>query len=240
MTVTFAEDGVHVPEGETAEIELRYRISSLAKPLWLTIATLDHGTTPADYEVSATIVEIPAGQATDGTVALLFTALPDSQIAEGEEVVALRLVPPEGIQMQLDQDIEVTVADQPGVPCPGLEVQASPVVRLDAPGHWLATTLALSRDPTTARVQFDWEGPYLHDQNCDDDECRKRWETRSPVLEVNVVEWRIESSSRAVRHSMDVEWFASKTAYLRFRSADGVCAAEPAVSCTDTGCALTE
>lgn len=80
----------------------------------------------------------------------------------------------------------------------------------------------------------------LHDENCDDDDCREFWETRSPVLELNIVEWRIEPSPRGTNFSMDIEWYEGKTARLRFRSPVGACASEQAVACASTGCTLTE
>ncbi len=239
VTVSFARDAVTVGEGETAEIEVRYRINSLASPLSLVVSPLDQGAAPEDYELSATSFEIPAGQRVSGTAGLALTALPDGQISEGEEVVALRLVPPGSIRAQLDDNLEVTIADRPGVPCPGVGVLASPIVPLDSAPQWLTTTLALQREPSAGRIQFDWEGPYLHDrENCDDDACREWWEARSPYLELNVVEWRVESSSRGTHHSMDIEWFQSKTAHLRFRSPDGACEGAPTVVCNDSGCEL--
>ena len=238
VTVSFTRNAVTVGEGETADIEVRYRINSLASPLSLMLSPLDQGAAPEDYELSATSFQIPAGAEGSGTAALAFTALPDGRISEGEEVVALRLVPPGGVRAQLGSDLAVTIADGPGVPCPGVEVQASPVASLDSAPQWLTTTLALHREANSGRVQFDWEGPYIHDEHCDDDACREWWETRSPYFEVNVVEWRVESSSSGTGHSMDIEWFESKTARLRFRSANGACEGEPTVACTSAGCEL--
>ena len=238
MTVSFARNAVTVGEGGTADIEVRYRINSLASPVSLMVSPLGQGAAPEDYELSATSFEIPAGAEGSGTAALAFTALPDGRISEGEEVVALRLVPPGGVRAQLGSDLAVTIADGPGAPCPGVEVLASPVVPLDSAPQWLTTTLALHREPGAGRIQFDWEGPYIHDEHCDDDACREWWETRSPSFELNVVEWRVESSSSGTDHSMDIEWFESKTARLRFQSADGACEGAPTVVCNDSGCEL--
>ena len=119
-------------------------------------------------------------------------------------MVALRLVPPGGVRAQLGSDLAVTSPTARGSRV--RPVQASPVVPLDF-REWLTTTLALHREPGAGRVQFDWEGPYIHDEYCDDDACREWWETRSPHFEVNVVEWRVASSSGGTDHSMDIEWF---------------------------------
>ena len=240
VVVSFAQDAVGIQEGETAAIVVNYRINTLASPLSLTVSPLDQGATPEDYELSATSFEIPAGQGVTGTAELSLIALPDNHIAEGEEVVGLRLLPPGGVRAQLDQNLEITIADAPGVPCPGVQVQGSRIVRLESARQYLTTTVALSRDPAAGRVGFNWEGPYLHDEYCDDDECREFYEARSPVLEVNVVEWRIESSSGSTTHSMDIEWRASKAARLRFRSGEGGCTGEPTVVCGDTGCTLSQ
>ena len=238
VTVSFVRTAVTVGEGETADIEVRYRINNLASPVSLMVSPLGQGAASEDYELSATSFEIPAGEGVSGTAALAFTALPDGRISEGEEVVALRLVPPGGVRAQLGSDLAVTIADAPGIPCPGVEVQASPVAPLDSVPQWLTTTLALHREPSAGRIQFNWKGPYIHDEHCDDDECHEWWETRSPYLELNVVEWRVESSSSGTDHSMDIEWSESKTARLRFRSPDAACEGEPMVACTAAGCEL--
>lgn len=239
LTVSFVRDALTVEEGKTADIEVRYRSGSLASPLSVTVFPVGQGASREDYELSATSFEIPAGQGVAGTAALALTALPDNQISEGQEMVFFRLAPPAGIRAQLGANLIVTIADGAGVACPGIRVQASPVAPLDG-APWLTTSLAISREPGAGRVQFDWEGPYLHDANCADDDCREWWETRSPVLELNVVEWRIESSPRGTHHSMDIEWHETKTAQLRFRSPAGACASDQAVSCAYTGCILTE
>lgn len=237
VAVSFAHDTLTVEEGETLDVEVRYHIDSLANPVSLEISPLNQGTTPEDYELEATNLEIPAGQGVSGSVTLAFRALSDRQISEGDERMALRLVPPTGVRAELGSNLMVTIADGPGVPCQGVRVQASPIIAGTDP-RWLTTTLALSRKPNNGRAQFDWAGPYLHDENCHDEECREWWETRSPSLAVNVVEWRIESSSSGTHHSMDVEWYESKTAQLRFRSPDGACSGDPAVTCASSGCEL--
>ena len=95
VVVTFASDSVRIEEGETAEIALRYRINTLStSPLSVAVSPLNQGAVPEDYELSGNTFEIPAGQAVTGTAAISLTALVDNQIAEGEEVVSLRLQPP--------------------------------------------------------------------------------------------------------------------------------------------------
>ena len=92
--VSFVEDAVTVAEGEVANIEIRYQATRLAGPLRLMVSPRDGNTVPADYEFSATSIEIPAGQEISGTKALSLTALADREIDEGHEVLSLRLVLP--------------------------------------------------------------------------------------------------------------------------------------------------
>ena len=238
VVVTFASDAVNLKEGETVEITVRYRINNLSSPLSLAISPLDRGAAPEDYELSATTFDIPAGQGVTGTAAMSLIALEDNQIAEGEEVVALRLLPPGGIRAQLDQSLEVTIGDVGASPCAGVRVLATPIEPIETSRNYRRTTLELTQGREAGAVWFDWEGPYLHDEYCDDDDCRTRWENRFPILEVNLVEWRMESSSSGTEDFLEIEWFESKTARLRFRSADGACEGEPTVACTSAGCEL--
>lgn len=158
VTLSFVRNALTVEEGETAEIEVRYSVGSLASPLSVALFPVGQGASREDYELSATSFEIPAGQGVSGTAALGLTALPDEQISEGEELLLLRLAPPGGTRAQLGANLTVTIADGPGVACPGLRVQATPVAPLGGV-PWLTTSLAISREPGAGRVQFDWEGP---------------------------------------------------------------------------------
>lgn len=236
VVVTFASETVGVTEGETVDIAVRYRINSLSAPLSLAVSPLDQGAVPEDYELSATTFEIPAGQSVSGTAAISFTALVDNQIAEGEEIVELRLVPPGGIRAEVDQNLEVMIADAGASPCAGVQVVATPVESLDTAAHYRRTTLELTHGTEAGAVWFDWDAPYLHDDNCDDDDCRTWWEERSPILEVNLVEWRMESSAGATKDILEVEWFESQPLRFGFHSADGACEGQPAVTCTTPGC----
>jgi hypothetical protein len=239
VTVSFVEDTVTVAEGETAEIGIRYQVASLASPLRLMVSPLDRNTLPADYELSASGIEIPAGRGTSGTRALSLSALADDDIAEGNEALSLRLVFPAGTQAQLGRDLAVTIADAGGAPCTGIRVRATPITPLGAVPRWVTTSLTVSQDTDAGSVWFEWEGPYLHGEECVDDDCREWWESRSPELEVNLVEWRIESSVSSTDHVLEIDWRRDKTAGLRFHSPEGNCAGEPAVACTETGCELT-
>ena len=237
VVVTFASDAVGVTEGETADITVRYRINTLSAPLSVAVSPLDRGAAAEDYELSATTFEIPAGDGVTGTAAISLTALVDSQIAEGDEAVGLRLVPPGGIRAELDQDLEVTIADAGATPCAGVQVVATPVESLDAAPDYRRTTLELTQGTEAGAVWFDWTGPYLHDDNCGDNEdCLTYWGKRAPIVEVNLVEWRMESSPDGASDLLDLEWYESKTLRFAFHSADATCEGQPAVTCTTAGC----
>ena len=238
VVVTFASDAVRVEEGETVGITVQYRINSLSSALSLAVSPLNEGAEPEDYELSATTFEIPAGQGVTGTAAISLTALVDNQITEGDEGVELRLVPPGGIRAELDAHLEVTIADAGASPCSGTRIVATPIEPVEtSPGYW-RTALELTQETTAGAVWFDWGGPYYNGEYCDDDECRMWWENASPILEVNLVEWRMESSASGTSDVLDIEWHDSNTLRFGFRSADGTCEGEPTVACAAAGCEL--
>ncbi len=239
VVVTFAADTVHVEEGETAEIEVRYRINTLSTPLSVAVSPLGLGAAPEDYELSENTFDIPAGQGVTGTAAITLTALVDNQIAEGEEAVGLRLQPPGGVRAQLGPNLEVRIADVGASPCAGVQVVATRIAALATARNFRRTRLELTQGTETGAVWFDWGGPYLRDEYCDDDDCRTAWEElRFPILEVNLVEWRMESSPGGTSDLLDIEWHDSNTLRFGFRSSDGACEGEPTVVCTSVGCEL--
>lgn len=238
VVVTFVSDSVHVEEGETVEITVQYRINSLSAALSLEVSPLNDGAVSEDYELSATTFDIPAGQGVTGTAAISLTALIDTQISEGEEVVELRLVPPAGIRAELDGNLEVTIVDAGASPCTGARVVATPVESVEASPGFQRTTLEVTHEPEAGAVWFEWGGPYYNGEYCDDDSCRMWWENAFPILEVNLVEWRMESSSRGASDSLDVEWDDSNTLRFAFRSSEGACEGTPTVVCASGGCEL--
>ena len=78
---------------------------------------------------------------------------------------------------------------------------------------------------------FDWAGPYYDDE--DDPENR----LRTPLLEVNVAEWRVEATEGAIRHTLEIEWPPFLEVGLLFRSDTGACAL-PQLVCLALGCEL--
>ena len=121
---------------------------------------------------------------------------------------------------------------------PGVRVVATPIEPVeDAPDHW-RTTLELAQEARAGAVWFDWGGPYYNGEYCDDDDCREWWENAFPILEVNLVEWRMESSASGTSDLLDIEWYESHTLRFGFRSSDGACEGEPTVACAAAGCEL--
>ncbi len=243
VTVSFVEDAVTVAEGQAIDIAVRYQVNELASPLLLAISPLDQDTTPEDYELSAASFEIPAGVGISGTAAVSFTAVSDEHIAEGDERIALRLVEPHGVRASLDQNLEVIIADIGGNPCVGLRVQGTlPKEEGETGGSQiLATTLGLRLTDAAADViAFDWEGPYVHDESCRNEDCRAWYAGISPSLEATVVEWAVEPLPSATQHSVQVEWIQGKVFRLRFRSTNGSCDPErDRLECRAAGCILT-
>ena len=240
VVVTFASDSVRVEEGETVDITVRYRINSLSAPLSLAVSPLPLEAVPEDYELSATTFDIPAGQNVTGTASISLAALVDNQIAEGEEIVGLRLVPPGGIRAQLGENLHVTIADVGASPCAGVQVVATRIESLETT-RYRRMSLELTHKTAAGAVWFDWGGPYLYGENCDDDECRMFWEeNRSRTLEVNLVEWRMETSADGTSDVLDIEWNGSTTLRFGFRSAGGACEGQSTVACTAAGCELDQ
>ena len=114
-----------------------------------------------------------------------------------------------------------------GSPCPGV------VVRGEAPtttGTVSAATLIIEWENGSGG-SFDWSGPYYDDN--EDPENRSRY----PLLEVNVAEWRIETTATATRHELRLEWPGFLAAGLRFHSGTGACD-RPVLVCGQTACLL--
>ena len=187
-----------------------------------------------DYELPANTVTVPAGSATAGAATLPLTAVSDRRIGEGDETLALRLVPPAGVAAELGRNLEVTISEAGASPCPGVQVSAMPVARLPAGAHRddrerLGTTPAMHFGDEARAVRFDWTGPHLDPASrCepDDDDCFEFffW----PWLQVSPTGWRVEGAADGVRHSLDFEWRATYETQIRFRSGpEGGCAGEP-------------
>ena len=113
-----------------------------------------------------------------------------------------------------------------GNPCPGV------VVRGDPPQEWnFVARATLLIDWEQSSDGFDWAEPYYDDE--DDPEDRNR----TPLLEVNVAEWRVEMIEGVARHTLEIEWPSFLDVGLHFRSDTGQCQT-PRLTCSASACAL--
>ena len=236
VMVSFEHASLTVAEGETVAIGIRYSIKNLADPLTVMVSPLDSTTTPDDYQFAATSVELPAAQEANGIATLALSANRDNLLSEGDETLSLRMVPPEGVQTPPSQEVSITIADNYASPCSGTEVLASPLVTEDFPPEPPATSPDVGpRMYTTeirvrlgardgARVWFEWESPY--------------GSYLPHAVDLNVVDWHIESSAATTEHFMHIRWYWQWLVRLRFRSPDGACEGDPALVCTHDGCEL--
>lgn len=232
-------------EGDTIEIGVRWEIRELANPLQLEVSPLEVTVEADDYEFPVNTVTIPAGSATTGAATLSLTAVSDRQIGEGDETLALRLVPPAGVAAELGRNLEVTISEGGGSPCAEIQVSAIPIAGLSAgphrdDGERLGTTLDMYFGADARTVRLDWIGPYLDPASrCrpEDDDCFRLFVW--PWLQLSPTAWRVETAADGVRHSLDLEWLETAHTGLRFRSGpDGGCAGAPEIRCHAGGCEL--
>ncbi len=235
MIVSFESSLLTVAEGETGEIGVRYSIRNLPNPLTVMVSPLDGTTTPDDYKLTSMSVQLPAAQEVTGIATLPLIASRDNLLSEGDETLLLRMVPREGVQTPLGQELSITITDTHATACSGVEVLASPPIEklFRIPGAiapTYSTQIQLRLEAHAPRVWFEWES-YLP-PNTDSNRYKVR---------VFVLDWRIESSGDTTNHSMDVRWYGERGSSpdrLRLRSPDGACEGEPSLVCTIDGCEL--
>ncbi len=109
-----------------------------------------------------------------------------------------------------------------GSPCAGVVVRGEPPHR----GSSVTRATLVVEWEIGSGGGFDWSGPYYDDGR-----------NESPLLEVNVADWRIETTAAATRHIFEIEWPPFLDAGMIFRSDVGACAL-PALLCSSSGCAL--
>ena len=138
-------------------------------------------------------------------------------------------VPPRGPTPVLAQQARPPLI---GRPCPGVVVRGYPP-ELVSP-YWTETyrtTTLIIEWENGSGGSFDWSGPYYDDEEYP--ENRRRY----PLLEVNVAEWRIETTATATRHELRIEWPPFLETGLRFHSEAGACSL-PALVCSRAACRL--
>ena len=229
VVVFFSMDRLEVPEGKSRDVIVHYQVADLATPLNLGISFLAGSASEADFETSAESVRIPAGRLMSGQVEVSLAARTDRTVTEGAETLTVRFIPPAGIEgslVALGQDLEVVILDR-GRPCPGVTVWGDPPEWRNSVTR---ATLFIEWE-NGSNVGFDWAGPYYDDE--EDPENR----SGSPLLEVNIAEWRVETMNGVTRHTLEVEWPPFLQAGLIFRSEKGACGL-PTLTCATSGCEL--
>ena len=240
-TVSFVESRLEVPEGESREVVVRYRITELAEPVTLELSPLEDTAEVGDYELGHTRIEIPAGNAVDDTAAVSLAALMDRQFAEGDEVLVLRLVPQAGARIQSGGDLEVVISDAGAVPCAGILLRATPPAAA-GDGDRIATTIVSEWGPGNADVHLDWSGSYGTRHEGPHAQHHPFWRdgiARPNHPDFHLADWRIEPAGGSTRHVMTVEWLAEAELIWRYRSPIGACDGEPVARCGRSGCDLS-
>ena len=123
-----------------------------------------------------------------------------------------------------------------GSPCAGVVVRGEApeteyLTFLGPESSILKATLVIEWEKRSTGATFDWTGPYYDDAP----DPGTRW--RTPVLEVNVAEWKIETTPTATVHELEFEWPGFRETRLRFRSGGGGCST-PVLVCDVGGCAF--
>ena len=240
--VAFADDSVYVAEGETRVVGVRYRVRNLDAPLAIRVSVLEDGAEEADYELSETRFEIPAGSGLEGAVELTVGAVADPFFAEGDEGVSLHLAVPEESEVEVGSALRMTIADAPVSACVGVSLAGTPPRLLEGGRDLVGSALTLEWGPEAADVQLEWAGPYPtreeSNPNIEHHPYFQRGITRPNQPGFHVSDWRIESNGDAARHTMSLEWPADDALSLRLRSPRGTCDGEPLASCGPDGCFL--
>ena len=242
-SVAFVEDSVRLGEGAARVVGVRYRVRRLESPLPIRVTAVDDGAGPADYELSETDFEIPAGSGLEGTVALTVGAVADDFFAEGDEGLSLHLSVPEESASEVGTALKLTIADAPVSACVGVSLAGTPPRRVERGRDVVVgTTLTLEWGPEAADVHLEWAGPYpTRDEwtpNIEHHPYFRRGITRPNQPGFHLSDWRIASDGGAARHTMSLEWPAGDTLSLRLRSPRGACDGEPTASCGPDGCSL--
>ena len=241
-SVAFVEDSVRVGEGEARVVGVQYRVRRLDSPLRVGVTVAEDGAGAADYELSETGVEIPAGTGLEGTLPLTFGALADDFFAEGDEGLSLHLAAPEESATEVGTALQLTIADAPVSACAAVSLAGTPPRRVERGRDVVVgTALTLEWGPEAADVHLEWAGPYPTREEWIDVEHHPYFRpgiSRPNQPGFHLSDWRIESNGNAARHTMSLEWPANDTLSLRLRSPRGACDGEPVASCGPEGCYL--
>lgn len=230
VEVFFAASRIDVREGETRELVVRYQVADLPAPWNAELSFLPETASEADFRTSGTAVHIPAGRIATGEIAVPVTAVSDLLFDEGEETLMVAFVPPSGASAprpKLGGDMVIAIAEAARSACRGIGFDSTRPRRRS--GGILQATLSVEVPADLGSLSADWVGPYY------DDDADPENRSRSPQLEVNVADWRVETSAGMTRHRFDLEWPQFTEVELRFYTGDGACDLR-ALVCGRSGC----
>lgn len=251
--IAFAADSLRLAEGETRVAGVRYWARELAAPLVIGVSAAEDGAEAADYELSETRFEIPAGNGVAGTFDFTVAARTDDAFAEGEEGVALELSVPGAVEAEVGAALPVRIADAPVAACVGVTLAGTPPVPVEAVEGLqsllqrrdrIRTSLTSGWRPSASKVTMRWAGPYgevwewfdferhLYYQDGRGDRAKP-----FPVQpDFHIESWRIEPQASLTTHVMDVSWSAEAELELVFRCETG----EVVAACDSEGCGLRD
>lgn len=245
FSVSFAEDSLRVVEGEAVAVGVQYHVHGLGSPAAIRVSVREGDADAADYELSETRFEIPAGSGAEGTFELSVAARADSNFAEGEEGIWLELSVPDAIKVEVGGALPVVIGDAAVSPVPGVSLTATRPEPLEAVRGLsyiqararLRTTLTSEWSPGSEGVSMRWIGPYGE---------RREWITHHPFYEYaerakphppqpdfHIEAWRLASRNSVATHEMDVSWPVGSALELTFGGDAGV-------ACTADGCSMAD
>ena len=242
VRVAFVDDSVRLAEGGTRNVGIRYRVRRLAAPLPIRVSVIDDGAEPADYALSETRFEVPAGSGLEGTIEVTVRAVTDDLFAEGDEGLSLRLAASEESGADVGTALQMTITDAPVAACVGVSLAGTPPEPVENGRNLLLAALTLEWGPEAADVHLEWAGPYPTREewtpNIEDHPYFREGIARPNQPGFHLFDWRIESDGDAARHTIPLEWPTEDMLALRFRSPSGACDGEPTASCGPDGCSL--
>ena len=239
FTVSFAETGLEVREGETLAVRVLYQVHELAGPAQVRLTASPGAASEADYELSTDTVEIPTGEDLAGEAIVELKAVPDLLFTEDTETLALAFAS-DGEAAAVGDPVQISIIEAGASPCPGVRVIGLPWREEEFPDeggpNMLATTLSFEIPAGGAGTRLELRGPYL--------DLQTRGRVAESVAAFGINRWRIRSAAGSLVHELDMNWSGENwfeegaEASLDLALVGGGCSGEPVASCTSEGCQI--
>ena len=227
VEVSFIQNLLEVPEGESAPVVIHYRVAGLAAARTVQLSALPGTASREDFELEGGPLELPPGEGQSGQVALRLTARTDGLFAEGDETVTIRFIPDQGVNAELGGDLEVVIEEAGASPCPGVRIAARPPEPSTGLDHHLTTTLTIERSRAAVGTSLDLVWPY-----------RSVYRGMPPARATRISRWQTRETGGVLRHELDVEWW-EETSEISVGFVGGQCTGDPVAHCFEDGCELT-